>query len=246
MVHGTPAATGAVATRSMEPSAAGTNLAAVAATDHWLRPAFTASVAKALADGDAINLVAPTGQGAGRLLQDLKALPGSTPRLIANLKTHRRNQAGLVAERLHQCDLPGPEPTDFGALCLRLEQDAPNAALLLHRFDALFREPHLDPAYNDAFINALNALRSHVLLSGEQDLPGSLLDLEHEDLPALMHAEIALEIARLQLPLDAVEAAFLAEALTRHARPMALLDHCTKRLRDGVDGDLPLPARLKR
>jgi hypothetical protein len=232
------------------------------AADHCLRPAFTLEIAKDLERGAAINLLASPGQGAGRLLEDLKALPGPGLKLIANLKPHRRNQAGLVSDLWHQTGLDGPSPADFGTLCLRLEEEAPGAALLLHRFDALFNEPHLDPAYNLEFIAALNALHnrglsllcvstaaltSQVLLSSDGHLPGSLLNLGPKpELPSLLHAEIRSEIARRRLPFDESEAQLLADAVMQYSRPMELLHLCTKRLRDGMDGELPLPTRLKR
>jgi hypothetical protein len=97
---------------------------------HCLRPAFAARIAAELDRGAAINLVAAPGQGAGRLLADLKALPEAGPRLVANLKRHRRHQPGLVADLWHQTGLAGEPPADLATLCDRLEQDAPETALL--------------------------------------------------------------------------------------------------------------------
>jgi hypothetical protein len=248
------------APRTLSP--APTALATADPTGHCLRPAFTARIAKELdRGGAAINLVAKPGQGAGRLLEDIKGLPANGPRLVSNLKKHRRIQTGLVADLWHQSGLDGESPADFGALCLRLEKDAPSTALLLHRFDSLFGERELDPAYNDAFVGALNALRNrglslicvsaeplsrYVLLSGDADLPGSLLDLTRKDLPLLLHAEITAEIGRQDLPLDVPETRAFAGFIMSEARPLEVLDYCAERLRDGVDGELPLPQRLKR
>ena len=102
--------------------------------------------------GAAVNLIAAPGQGAGRLLADLRGLTGRGPRLVANLKRHRASLPALVADLWSQTGLGGNAPTSLGGLCERLERDLPGAAPLLHRFDVLLDNPELDPAYDDAFI----------------------------------------------------------------------------------------------
>ena len=77
-------------------------------------------------------------------------------------------------------------------------------------------------------------------------MPGSLLDLAREDLPPLLHAEIAVEIARRDPPLDQPGRGLLAGAVLADGWPLDLLDLCARRLADGIDGELPLPQRLRR
>ena len=90
-------------------------------------------------------------------------------------------------------------------------------------------------------------LDRQVLLSGDRSLPPSLLDLEQkEHLPALLYAEITLEITRRDPALDPAERTLLAGALLDAARPMALLELCLTRIGDGIDAELPLAQRLAR
>lgn len=228
---------------------------------HCLRPSFTARLAVELDRGAAINLVAAPGQGAGRLLEDLKALPGRGPRLLANLKKHRTSLGGLIADLWHQTGLPGHPPTSLGGLTDRLEREAPGAALLLHHFDALLDNPDLDPGYNDNFIKALNALhnwgltlvcvsaermQAYVMLTPQGVRTGSILDLTREDLPALGHAEVAAEVERRAPPLDGGGRALVAAAVLADPCPLDLLDLACKRLRDGQHGHLALNERMAR
>lgn len=231
------------------------------ASAHCLRPGFTQRIDADLKPGAAINLVARPGQGAGRLLEHLRQLGGERPRLLVNLKPYRRRIAGLVADLWHQTGQAGAAPASFGELCARLEQEAEGAVLLFHHFDALFGDPELDAAYDDDFIDALNALRNRglsllcvsaepverkVMQTRDGDRPGSLLNLTRDDLPGLRHEEIAAEIVRLDPPLTDYERALLAAQVLDCKRPMELLDWAHRRLVDGVDAELPLPERLQR
>jgi hypothetical protein len=232
---------------------------------HCLRPFFTARISQALDRGAAINLVAPKGHGGDRLLADLKQLANAGqargPRLVANLQRYRTSLGGLTAFLWHQTALADPAPKTFGELCARLESHAVGGALLLDRFDALLGNPDLDPGYDDRFLDALNALRNRglglvcvsakriegrPLLMPRRVRTTSALDLVREDLPALMHAEITLEIARRDPPLDDAERAQLAGVLLADGRPVELLELALTRVADGYDVDLPLPQRLKR
>lgn len=228
---------------------------------HCLRPTFTARLGTDLDRGAALNLVAAPGQGAGRLLEDLKRLPGRGPRLVANLKKHRASLAGLIADLWRQTGLDGHPPTTLGGLSDRLVREAPGAALLLHRFDALLDNPDLDPGYNDRFIDALNALRNrglalicvsaerlqpHVILTPKGVRHGSTLDLTCEDMPALGHGEIVAEVERRAPPLDGGGRALLAAAVLADPCPMDLLDLACRRLRNGQHRHLALNERLAR
>lgn len=230
-----------------------------------LRPSFTARLSQDLDRGAAVNLIAVAGQGATRLLADLQWLAATGqargPRLVANLKRYRASLAGLTQDLWRQSGLAGTAPASFGDLCDRLEREAVSGVLLLDHFDALLANPDLDPGYDDGFLDALNALRNRglglvcvsarriehrpLLLSGRVRTT-STLDLIREDLPALMHAEVRLEITRHAPPLDAAGQAQLAQAVLRDGQPVRFLELALKRIGDGVDADLPLPQRLDR
>ncbi|WP_295388652.1 hypothetical protein [uncultured Thiodictyon sp.] len=228
---------------------------------HCLRPTFTARLGVDLECEAAINLIAAPGQGAGRLLDDLRGLTGRGPRLVANLKRHRASLPALVTDLWSQAGLGGGAPTSLGELCDRLERDLPAAALLLHRFDVLLDNPELDPAYDDAFINALNALRNrglslvcvsarrlaqHVILTPGGVRTGSILDLAREDLPVLAWSEVMAEIERRHLCLDEKDRARLAAAVLDNPCPWDFLDLACRRLADGVNPTWSLRKRLKR
>jgi len=228
---------------------------------HCLRPLFTARLSRDLDRGAAINLVAKPGQGAGRLLEDIKGLPANGPRLVSNLKKHRRIQTGLVADLWHQSGLDGESPADFGALCLRLEKDAPSTALLLHRFDSarLAELMEQDPPAESPESDELDVLA--VLIEDFEtkhfpiDPPDPVdaiefrmdqMGLTRKDLvPYIGSQSKVSEVLNRKRPLSLSMIRRLSEGLGISA-DVLIREPAQVRLRDGVDGELPLPQRLKR
>jgi hypothetical protein len=229
---------------------------------HCLRPTFTAKLAKLLEQGRSINLIGESGQGRGRLLEDLQGMAGQDVLwLMVNMKTCRSSFAGFLTQLWEQTGMDGLRPADFGRLTRRFEKAERRVVFLFHQFDAILDNPDGDPRFDVKFLDGLNALHNrgmalvcvtarpytdYLLVSGNQVHKGSTLDLAKEPVPALSSHEVDVELERLQLSLNAQELVQLASSLLQHARPMALLEQVRRRVDNGEDKDLPFFQRLER
>ena len=214
--------------------------------DHCLRPAFSARVAgELIAQRRPINLIGPAGQGRARLLDDLRRIDDGRVVLWlhADLKAHRYSYAGLIKALWAQSGLSGGSPRKLGGLVDRLAADGRPVCLLLHHFDAILDNPDLDPAFDVAFLDVLNAAKnrgisllcvterahaSYLMVTRAGERRVSTLVLEHEFLLELSRDEVRTEIGRRASGLSAGDADLLAEAVSRHPPTAGLLGvHCS-------------------
>ncbi len=228
---------------------------------HCLRPVFTARIAERVEKGASVNLIGGQGQGRGRLLDDLRRLPGEQVLwLSVNMKTCRASHSGFLGQLWEQSGLEGIRPPDFGQLTRRLAKSGRRAVFLLHHFDAILDNPDGDPKYDVRFLNALNALHNrgtalvcvtqrpyndYVIVSGTKIHRGSTLDLAKEPIPALTLEEIKTELTRLRLPIHEQEQALLATAVNVESHPADLIDLARRHLENQEDEERPFAERLE-
>lgn len=211
---------------------------------HALRPAFTESVVRMLfLQRQSVNLIAPQGWGGDRLLEDLGRchLP-DTRVLEVNMKNYVSSYTGFMQDLALQLGIPATQGARIGAfLPTAVEQLSQRLLLCLRNFDTLLDDPEdLDPAYDDTFLNQLNALRHQPnirLICQTQRLHNqcnfrgrtSWLTLEPMRLRELSAAQMEAEIER-NCPLPPALKTYLVEQLEADIMPYAVLHQLINRL----------------
>jgi hypothetical protein len=230
---------------------------------HCLRPVFTERIVQLLQTGRSINLIGTEGTGRERLLGDIQRceLP-NTKIVLVNLKSYRESYAGFIQAVWTQLGMDGEKPTTFSKLIERCEAGNDQIWLFLDNFDDLLDNPQVDPKYDTAFYDALNACRnkpnvalvcvteephdqSIVFVNGKLH-SNSWLDLERKPLPPLTHEEIVLEAKRQPLSLTLQEQSAVIDAVRSSPKPYKLLEYLREKLSNREDASLPFQRRLQK
>ena len=230
---------------------------------HCLRPALTERLVEMLQHDRSFNLFGAEGTGRLRLLQDLQECrPNETSAVLVNMKSFQASYDGMLRAIWVQLGRLGERPQDLAELCERAEYQARRIWLLLHNFDALLDNSHVDPRYNVAFYDTLNGLqnqadralvcitrqphtRAFVFADGKP-YRSSWLDLEVMALPTLKHEEIVLEVQRRDLPLTRKQQHLMIRAIRAHRAPYRFLEFVSSKALNREQRDLAFPARLLR
>lgn len=188
-----------------------------------LRPAFTRQLAGKVADGGAINLISPHGQGRRRTLADLhRLLPPSTAILQGNLRNHPNSAQALLADLGRQIS---PDTNDLGTLLTQLTQTKRKWLLILHNFDELRKTK--ESGYNALFFTHLNSIVNSpaiaLLIVSEEPAEEISPAIAPLHLPSLRHEDLAAEIHRRAPDLDAIQRNNLAGLLLQHPAPYTML-----------------------
>lgn len=128
----------------------------------FLRPVYTEYLFKQL-QKQSLNVYGAEEQGRERLLVDLQELakPAGILVLSANMKDFANNYAGFIKDLTRQ--LVQQMAIENSALSLEQLLDRPppkTVWVLLHNFDAILNNTHLDKQFGIAFFNQLNALKN--------------------------------------------------------------------------------------
>jgi hypothetical protein len=223
-----------------------------------LRPEFTQRLLKDLSNGAAINLIGASGQGRWRTLEDCRDnAPNRTKVALLNMAQYVENFPAFLADLKSQL---GSE-SDAQSLGALLDEFNGKVWLLLARFDALYGNPQLDPAYAE-FFNHLNSFRnrpgmalvcvterahdSYRVEIKDQFKRLSWLNLRKEMLPALTRGEIIALIEQQAPDFPPLDMQPLASSVLASPCPYDWLCEIAHQLANGADTDLALPERLKK
>jgi hypothetical protein len=229
---------------------------------HCLYPTFTQRLLRRLADERrSVNLIGLPGDGARRVLQDLRALcPPDVRLLYADCQNYRHDYAGLMAA-LAAPLAPSGVVADMAGLSAALDTIHAPAWLMLDRFDSLFNSPDLDVRYNCQFfvahINSLRNRRNLVLLTltarphrhyvvlcdGKNTSPP---DLEPETVPHLDESAMRAELRRCVPDLLGMEAGQVVDAMRGKPQAYARLEFIANKLENGENSELPFAKRLRK
>jgi hypothetical protein len=232
-------------------------------SSHYLRPQFTTNLIKTLQQGTSVNLVAPTGQGRKRLLEEIaNTRLDNTQILLVDMENYKENYAGFLCECWQQLGKKGEFPTDLTHLMTLLEETRKKYILLLYHFDYLLNNARLDPKFNVTFFNNLNAIQAQKNISllcvtkrpHDQDIIfvedkspcNSWLNLEKKRLPKLNYDEIQYELKTRNLSLSLDELSAIAWFVSRNDKPYFVLDYFTDKLKNRDDDELELARRLRK
>lgn len=190
-----------------------------------IRPKFTEALAARLAEGAAINLVSPHGQGRRRTLVDLRrCLPDSMLVLQTNIREHPHRLASLLADLGTQAGLT--DVARFDGLLDALQQRSTPTLIILHNLDEL--EAGAASGYDGDFFAALNGIHGRTglsLLCVSERVPAAWpLDLETVMLPPLTEAQILAELERRNPPVAASAWPGIARWMAAQSAPYTLLD----------------------
>lgn len=233
-----------------------------------LRPDYTKLLAKKLAQ-QSLNVFGERGHGQERLLKDLSPLVDSSYLVFSlNMKNHAAHYKGFISALA--CQLQQHFPAKKEKTISNLNQllsaydelaSGRHMVLMLCNFDALLDNPELDPAYNVAFFNNLNALRNqgHRLVcttvnphSNSQVFvdkkvhSNSWLDLRCEPLPKLTREEITNELGRRELNLSPEHTRQMINHIQQHPQPYCFLEFAADKLTLKDSEALRLDKRVKK
>jgi hypothetical protein len=213
----------------------------------FLRPVYTKYLFKQL-QKKSLNVYGAAGEGRERLLNDLQELakPAGTLVLFANMKAFAKNYEGFIKELIRQLATQLNLPSSTLNLEELLDIEPPKTVwILLHNFDAVLNNTHLDKHFGIGFFNQLNSLKNRnccfLLCVSEKPFKQyrfytdeihslSPLDLELEKLTKLTREECEQELIRRQLGLKDDDFRFLLAAVYQHLQPYNFLDYVCKRI----------------
>lgn len=129
----------------------------------FLRPDFTVKIFKLLEEGRSINLISTKGNGASRLLEDIKkkSQSNSTTVFKVDIKQFRHNYDGFLAifKNEHTMNLALPSiNSSFPTLLKAQLENYPKIFLLLDNFDCILDDK--DQRFPKSFFDDLNSIRS--------------------------------------------------------------------------------------
>jgi len=232
-------------------------------TVHHLRPQFTDNIIKTLQQGTSVNLIAPSGQGRKRLLEDIKKMRlENTQIFFVNMKNYKENYQGFLKECWQQFGKKGELPTDLGQLMTLLEETNKKFILLLYHFDDLLNNARIDPKFDVFFFDQLNSLKDQENLSllcvtkhpHDQSIifihqkihSHSWLDLEKKRVPKLTYDEILYELKTRNLSLSQDELSEIAWFVHRNNKPYWVLNYFADKLKHRDNEEIELEHRLKK
>lgn len=230
---------------------------------HCLRPLFTENSVRALQKKTSLNIYGNSGQGRGRLLEDIQAYQwdNNTKVLLINMKTCRESYASFLRALWQQSGKSGNAPSDLGRLLTTIKKDGHNIIILLHHFDALLDNPSIHQQFDVNFFNNLNGMRNDtqmalvcvtekphdnsVIFVGDKVHRNSWLDLEKKELVKLTFDEIKYEVKRRIDSLSGDDLQHIGQQIYNHAQPYELLKYFCDNLLNEADNDLSFVKRVK-
>ncbi len=179
---------------------------------HFLRPALTGLIIQRLKRGESLNLYGPPGIGKTRLLEDIRDAGIKDTHVV--LVSFRGCQDSLKS--FHEavcttCDLEGHPPANLNAILRKAGKKHPQIFLLIDDLHYISENPGIDPAFDQTFIDGLNAVKNmggvsllavsekplgSVTIFIKMKLMTSKLNFEPVEITPLGHRDIMAEIGR--------------------------------------------------
>jgi hypothetical protein len=116
-----------------------------------LRPIFTQTLIQRLQQGYSINLIAQDGQGRRRLVQDIQNTRLKEKVILIDMKPYKECYDLFIQAVSQRLEITGEQPTDFGQLLARLNDDD-RIIMILHHFDELLDNFRIDNKFNIDFL----------------------------------------------------------------------------------------------
>ena len=195
---------------------------------------------KRLDRGDSLNIYGEQGIGKSRLLDDLRgAAPARTLVVSVSIRGYQYSYAGFCRAVWAEARCEGDPPPTFGGVVDALSRNQERIFLFIDHFQSILSNPDIDPAYDQRFIDTLNAVKntpnmSLLLVSGypintlilfvDKAPKTSVLHLAPIKVRGLSQDEILAELDRkVEMALD--DRFWLAAFLSDHDRHYDLLNH---------------------
>ena len=173
-----------------------------------LRPAFTQSIANDLKKHKSINVFGKEGQGLNKLVEDLVPhIPENTVWVRISMRSYADSYRGFIKDLARQLKIDVDKSNETITFLINryLKENEKDIWLCLEHFDRLALI-NTDKLYDRDFLDYLNSLRNDsnisILLTTEKKLAtrglylggghkkGSLLEVDHQQLPDLKSKEI--------------------------------------------------------
>ncbi len=233
-------------------------------TAHFLRPVFTKLIIKRLQKGESLNLYGPPGIGKSRLLEDIEAAKLPDVRVVSlSFKGYQNSCETFCREVQRKAGLGGEPVKGLNAVIDKLRESGASVFLMIDHFNYFHNNPNLDAAYNETFIDALNAVRnsSRVSLLAVTEQPAnsvvtyidgkavtSPLNLEPVEMTGWQFEEIRSEVKRRldEKHLHETETTLLLSRLVDMKCGYGFLEHIAPKLICGENKELSIDERLNR
>jgi hypothetical protein len=169
--------------------------------NHFLRPSFTKFVIERLSLGDSINLHGEAGIGKTRLLEDIKSAEIKNTHVI-HVSFQKRYKA-FCNSVFYEAGLKGEMPESLNLILDKLQLSEKRIFFLIDDFHRFPDNPEIDPEYDQAFVETLNAIKNRknvsLLVVTHKPIPTALIfaDKEKPDTSTL-HFSKFLKIDSLQ------------------------------------------------
>jgi hypothetical protein len=230
---------------------------------HYLRPQFTDNIIKTLQLGTSINLIASSGQGRKRLLEDLNKMRLENMQILfVDMRNYKENYQGFLKECWQQFGKKGELPTDFPELMTLLFEANKHFVFLFYHFDDLLNNARIDPKFDVHFFNHLNSIKDQenvsllcvtncphdqsIIFINQKIHCYSWLNLEKKRLPKLTYDEIQYELKNRHLPLSMDELSEVAWFVYRNNKPYWILNYFADKLKYRDNEEIELELRLKK
>ncbi len=234
-----------------------------------LRPVFTDYLMKEL-ENRSLNVYAPRGQGQLRLLEDVKAkLVEQTDRVfLIRMKNYAESYQGFIQALAIQTtqQIPSTQSaqlTNFAEIVSAWDErpTQQRIVIMLHDFDALLNNPHIDKAYDVTFFDHLNALKNqgHRLICvtekphnqsqvyvNKKVHNNSWLDLKRINLPPLTDNEIKADLFPHKFKLSPAHERHLIHAIKVHSQSYQFLDFVRQKIELNKIDDRQFKRQLKK
>ena len=207
----------------------------------FLRPALTNVLVQRLNRGDSLNIYGEPGIGKTRLLEDIRGeAPPRTLVVSVSIRGYQYSYGGFCRAIWAEARQEGEAPPTFDKVVDGLARKADRVFLFIDHFQAILSNPDIDPAYDQGFIDTLNAVKnksnmslllvsSHpintLILFVNKAPKTSVLHLDPIKVGSLSQEEIFAELDRKLPDFDVDHRYWLASFLSDHERHYDLLNH---------------------
>ena len=207
----------------------------------FLRPALTNVIVQRLVRGDSLNIYGEPGIGKTRLLEDIKG--GSPDRSIVvsvSIRGYQYSYGGFCRAIWAEARCEGDPPSTFGGVVDALSRNQARIFLFIDHFQSILSNPDIDPAYDQAFIDTLNAVKNKpnmsLLLVSSHPINTLILFVDKAPMTSVLHLdpikvrrlsqeEIFAELDRKLPDLHLDDRFRLGAFLSDHERHYDLLNH---------------------
>jgi len=230
----------------------------------FLRPVLTKVMIQYLERGDSINIYGPEGIGKTRLLEDIRdGAPENIRAVVVSFRGFQKSHDGFCETLQNAAEIGGKPLKSLSAVIGKLRETGKRVFLLIDDFHYFPDNPNLDPAYNQKFVDGLNAIRNTagvslavvtreavskflIFINGKPEK--SILHFSPHEISSLQQKDIRKELDRRfdKKMLSKKEKDEMAVHLRDQFKNYRLLEYYTGKIVDGADSGLEFDARLRR